>query len=164
MQRTKHQKALVKQRQRRYDAFMAAGNIQFTCSNCGADVPWRYSDDARDSAVFKRGSHDACLECEWSQHIAYGTDDLPPCGAMMEPVRRWLRQVQDIETGELTVIEFVVRRCQGCGWETEAPTQEIQANGYDHVSLTRFGKDGNGKVMESEFADHQYRISAGRNQ
>jgi hypothetical protein len=103
---------------------MRETEIQFTCDHCGADVVW---------------GRDACPECEWSRHVAYGTDEHPPCGGMMRPVRRTDTRV--------------IRKCE-CGWLTDTPTEVA----HDRLECTpfwnpaiRLGRDGNGRPMRSEF-------------
>ena len=144
----------------------ARSAVQFTCANCGAEVPWRKPPEVEvlagvETLVFR--SHDACPECEWSRHVVYGTNDQPPCGAMMEPVHMLLQNVTHNAQGQFVTekVPFVVRRCLGCGWETTAPPQRLQAKGrgYDDIAFCQFGANGDGRKMASRFDDLNYQMS-----
>lgn len=160
---TKHQKSLARQRARRTAELSAAvneviGPVQFTCANCGAEVPWRGETKLKGDTLLAR-SNDSCPECEWSRHVAYGTDELPPCGEMLKPVEFFYRKLYNNATGQVAMVPFVVRRCQGCGWELTAPLQRVQEQlGYS-VDLIKFGANGDGKKMDSPFADFNYQKS-----
>ena len=77
---------------------------QFTCQNCGTSV----KDDV---------NLNHCPECLWSQHIIFGTDSYPPCGAMMRPVK-----ILDVKP-----FPVIVHRCIGCGFEiTGNPVKAVR--------------------------------------
>ena len=122
-------------------------SIQFTCANCGFDVPWRQEPrwDNELNTMFAK-SHDACPGCEWSRHVAYGRDDKPPCGGMMEPVKFF-------GAGQ------VVRRCQECRWLMISPTQKQQEQVECAEALGGTYEFMAGWVMQSEFSDHTYTLN-----
>jgi hypothetical protein len=153
---TKHQKTL--QKQRAIQLSKALTQTQFTCANCETEVKFRRCLDAKvtvDKTIV--GTHDACPRCEWSRHVAYGTDNFPPCGGMMKPVKFYMQQAMNEITDEEMVLRFVRRRCE-CGWETKSPTQTEQAEtpDADSVHLCMWGADGDGKEMGSPWNDLNY--------
>jgi hypothetical protein len=55
---------------------------QFTCGRCYRRVLYRTPPEIDYlTGRVVAGTRDACPHCEWSRHVAYGTDRQPPCGA-----------------------------------------------------------------------------------
>jgi len=73
--------------------------VQFTCENCGADVPFI------DAGLHHYDHRNQCPHCLHSKHIMFGTNQLPPCGQLMTPVMT-----------TLTYPSLLTQKCAGCGF------------------------------------------------
>ncbi len=92
--------------------------VQFTCENCGNDVPFM------DAGLRRYEHRNHCPKCTVSKHIMFGTEDLEPCDGLMRPV------------GVVrTPAPFVIFECEDCGyrwvnydddhWATLPPDQQV---------------------------------------
>lgn len=70
--------------------------LQFTCGNCGRDVPFM------DAGLLTWDARNQCPHCLWSKHVMFGCPGRLPCDAMMRPVARSARTV--------------VQQCEDCGF------------------------------------------------
>lgn len=79
--------------------------VQFTCGNCGYDVPFM------DAGLHHYEHRNHCPVCLYSKHIMFGTATQPPCDALMHPTT---------PASPRKLIHGFIQQCETCGflWAT----------------------------------------------
>lgn len=92
--------------------------VQFTCGNCGYDVPWI------DAGLYHYEHRNQCPECSVSKHIMFGTPTLKPCDGLMRPVGIIHGYSEPLLTTECETCGFRWVTYHEDHWATLTPVQQ----------------------------------------